>query len=172
MEIKWVHSERTARDAGWQWQIPLQHRDGNGYIYSGEFCTDEAAHVLLRGTLAGRPLSEPVALRFRPGRRKAAWNKNVLTLRLAVGFLEPLAATSIHLIQRGIAMLLKFFSDRDFSPADIARYNWTLESDFSSVRDRASVRESVEAMPRHWEFIQSGCGTSPRRSRSGPQEAL
>ena len=251
-----VHSERntppnpytlvSARDAGWQWQIPLQHRDGNGYIYNGEYCTDEAARALLLGTLAGRALSEPVTLRFRPGRRKVAWNKNVLALGLAAGFLEPLEATSIHLIQRGIAMLLKFFPDRDFSPADLARYNRTLEADFSGVRDflllhyrqterdgafwrhcrdlpltpnlrekielfqghgrllreeneifpvlswlavlvgqrvlprradplvdgvdaskiqarleqlRASVRESVETMPTHGEFLQSGCET-------------
>ena len=140
-----VHSERSAppnpytlvtgRDAGWQWQIPLQHRDGNGYIYSGEFGTDDAARTLLLRDLSGRALSEPVALRFRPGRRKAAWKRNVVALGLATGFLEPLEATSIHLIQRGIAMLLKFFPDRDFAAADIDRYNRTLESDFSNARD-------------------------------------
>jgi tryptophan 7-halogenase len=140
-----VHSERaatpnpytlvTARDAGWQWQIPLQHRDGNGYIYSGEFSADDAARELLLRNLSGRALSEPVALRFRPGRRKVAWNRNVVALGLAAGFLEPLEATSIHLIQRGIAMLLKFFPDRDFAVADSDRYNRMLAAEFAHVRD-------------------------------------
>ena len=140
-----VHSERsappnpytlvTARNAGWQWQIPLQHRDGNGYIYGSSFSADEAARELLLRNLCGRALSEPVALRFRPGRRKVAWSRNVVALGLAAGFLEPLEATSIHLIQRGIAMLLKFFPDRDFAAADIDRYNRTLESDFGGARD-------------------------------------
>ncbi len=140
-----VHSERcgppnpctlvTARDAGWQWRIPLRHRDSNGYIYNGEFSTDATASALLLRELDGCALNDPVALRFRPGRRTVAWNRNVVALGLAAGFLEPLEATSIHLIQRGIAMLLKFFPDRDFAAADITRYNRAIEAEFSGIRD-------------------------------------
>lgn len=129
------YTRAIAKDAGWTWRIPLQHRVGNGHVYSSAFTSDEAALDTLLGHLESPPLGEPRPLRFTPGKRRRQWSHNVVAIGLSAGFLEPLESTSIHLIQLAIGYLVELFPHRAPDPTSEAEFNRIMALEYERVRD-------------------------------------
>ena len=134
------YTRSTAREAGWQWRIPLQHRTGNGYVFSSRFIDPDDALRTLTASLDAPPIADPKLLSFRAGRRLKSWTGNVVGVGLASGFLEPLESTSIYLIQAAITNLVKLFPQVDVDGVQVDRalpseFNRLMDVEYSRIRD-------------------------------------
>ncbi len=125
----------TAREAGWQWRIPLQKRFGTGYVFSSRFTNEERAREVLLENLDGPAQGEPRVIKFQSGRRKNSWYKNCIALGLASGFLEPLESTSIYMSQVAVSFLMRLFPGQPIDPALATEYNRLVDIEYTRVRD-------------------------------------
>ena len=157
----------TAQPAGWSWQIPLQNRMGQGYVYSSRFCSDAAAKSTLMRSLGGSPLEDPRIIPFTTGHRRELWKHNCLSIGLASGFVEPLEATSIHMIARGMDFFLRYFPDCDCDPALIREYNRRMVADYeNSVFVSFTAQHAGRFAFRQW------CKTSKLPIHEGTDQAV
>ena len=129
------YTRATARDAGWQWRIPLQHRMGNGHVFSSEYTDEERAAQTLLDNLEGEAHGDPRLLKFVPGKRKRMWRRNCIAIGLSGGFLEPLESTSIFLIQAAIMKLIERFPDAAMPAVVRDAYNDDMDRMFDEVRN-------------------------------------
>ncbi len=124
-----------AQKAGWQWQIPLQNRTGNGIVFSREFISEDEAIDNMLKNIKGKLLQEPRSFSFTPGRRKKSWNKNCIAVGLASGFLEPLESTSIALVETAIEKISSFLAKAEYSQEDADKFNYAMAQEYERVRD-------------------------------------
>ncbi|GAA4774044.1 tryptophan halogenase family protein [Novosphingobium ginsenosidimutans] len=129
------YTRAIAHDAGWQWRIPLQHRQGNGIVYCSRYLDKDAALERLLGTVEGQVLTQPNFIRYTTGARRKQWHRNCVAIGLSGGFMEPLESTSIHLIQRAVLRLIRMLPGGPVSERDIAEFNDQQLTDMDQIRD-------------------------------------
>lgn len=129
------YTRSIARDAGWQWKIPLQNRTGNGFVFCSKYMSDEEATQTLLNNIEGERLNEPRVIKYKTGTRRKHWNKNCVAIGLSSGFIEPLESTGIHLFQKAIIRLMQMFPSQGIKQSDIDEFNTQTRTEIDNIKD-------------------------------------
>ncbi|MFT6407827.1 MAG: tryptophan halogenase [Arenicella sp.] len=151
------YTRSMAREAGWQWRIPLQSRVGNGLVFCDRYLSDDKATQSLLDNIEGKPTNDPRVIKFKTGMRRKHWNKNCIAIGLSSGFIEPLESTSIHLIQRSITRLMQMFPYDGIRQPDVNEFNSQMEFEILNIRDFIILHYNVtnrDDTP-FWRFCKS-----------------
>lgn len=150
-------TQSTARESGWQWRIPLQHRVGNGYVYSSKFISDDDAKKTLLDNIDGELIGEPKLIKYRTGHRNYPWKGNCVAIGLSSGFLEPLESTALHLIQSSINRFISLFPKQKLDTLSALEFNKQTIDEYDTVKDfiilhyHATERDDTE----FWQFVSN-----------------
>jgi hypothetical protein len=155
----------TALKYGWAWKIPLTTRFGNGYVYSSKYVDDDEAERELREHLGLEDSDlEARRLKFKVGRVKEHWVKNCLAVGLSQGFIEPLEATALDMVQETVVRFIEAANKGNFTDQYRDEFNERISKRFDAVRDyivchyRISSRDDTD----YWR----DCATNEKISRS------
>ncbi len=129
-------TQATALGAGWVWKIPLTNRTGNGYVYSSAFKSADDAETELRKHLGMLDSDTPARhLKMNVGQLRRSWVKNCLAVGLAQGFIEPLEATALHIVQATVEGFMDAFEGGDFSDRGAAAFSADIAARYEGIRD-------------------------------------
>ncbi len=129
------YTRSIAHPWGWQWRIPLQHRVGNGIVFSSQYVSEDEARNTLLSNIDGEPITDARLIKFRTGTRTKHWNKNCIAIGLSSGFLEPLESTSIHLIQESVLKLMRLFPHGQVRDCDVDEFNNQIADEIKRIKD-------------------------------------
>jgi tryptophan halogenase len=151
------YTRSTAHAAGWQWRIPLQHRTGNGHVFSRRFMDVEQAREILLSNIQGEALAEPRLIKFLTGKRKKFWHKNCVAIGLSSGFMEPLESTSIHLVQSAIARIMAVFPRKQINQVEIDFYNEQVTFEYERIRDFLILHYKITSRndSKFWDYCRN-----------------